>query len=75
MLNYAQHPEEEKMSKRVKINTTAGIVLCWIAGTSTTVAVELHYSTPTHWWNPLGAVVLGWCGAVVMAFVLALVSE
>jgi hypothetical protein len=35
----------------------------------------MHYGTPNHYWNPLGAIVLGWVGALVMATFLALVSK
>ena len=63
------------MSKRVKINTTAGVTLCWMTFLATVVGVEMHYGSPTHYWNPLGAIVLGWIGAVMMAALLALISE
>ena len=42
---------------------------------ATVVGVEMHYGTPNHYWNPLGAIVLGWIGAVMMAALLALISE
>jgi phosphate/sulfate permease len=61
--------------KRKKIPTTVGIALTWTTFISTVIGVEMHYGTPTHYWNPLGAIVLGWVGAVIMATVLALVSK
>jgi phosphate/sulfate permease len=61
--------------KRKKIPTSLGIVLTWSTFISTVIGVEMHYGTPNHYWNPLGAIVLGWVGALVMATFLALVSK
>jgi hypothetical protein len=61
--------------KRKKIPTTVGITLTWSTFISTVIGVEMHYGTPNHYWNPLGAIVLGWLGAVITATVLALVSK
>ena len=61
--------------KRKKIPTSLGIVLTWSKFISTVIGVEMHYGTPNHYWNPLGAIVLGWVGALVMATFLALVSK